>query len=212
MPEICQFIIFFGNMDKDHSVHGIFTETRIALWIPLIACILYKRTRTELECLFMKAWYEGCFRKQSFQWRIEYAHYWASNPTEYLPRLNRDLRRKFDKFQTKIEKAIKDAMDKQDDENILDCAKTYRYLFRNRFLTVDNGAGAEARKIPRSTEEVQNSEDVQRSIVSKAEFEAACDYNALISMGSDPKMSNGVQEMLLDECMQDGDEVRFQQH
>ncbi|KAE9961408.1 hypothetical protein BLS_002157, partial [Venturia inaequalis] len=206
MPEVCQFIIFFGNMDKDYSIHDIFTETRVALWIPIIAFVLYQRPRTELERLFMKAWYEGRFRKHSFQWRIEYARYWASNPTAYMPRLSRDLRRKFDKFQAKIEKTIQESMEKQDDKDILDCAKTYRYLFRNRFLAAENVSDVEARKIPRWADVSKDSEDVQKSMLSKDQFEAACNFDALVSMGSDPRMSSAVQAMLVDDCMEEGDE------
>ncbi|QDS74579.1 hypothetical protein FKW77_008216 [Venturia effusa] len=205
MPEKAQFIIFFSNMDKDHSVHDIFTETRGALWIILIASVLYKRPQAEIERLFIKAWYEGRFRKHSFRWRVEYARFWAAHPTEYMPRLTRGLRRKFEQFQKKIEQAVKDSMNMPDKE-VLDCAKTYRYLFRNRILGTDDGADAEARKISRSSDLPNDLSRALHSMVTDDEFQKACDYQALVKMGTDPQFSNGVQQLIVDECMEEGDE------
>lgn len=65
------------------------------------------------------------------------------------------------------------------------------------------------RKIPRFSDGPKEQEEVLKCTVSKAEFEAACDYDALVKMGANPQITKGVQEILLDECMEDGDEVSF---
>lgn len=208
MSEMALSIVLYSNLDKDFAVHDIFVETRFGIWHPTILHVLHKRERTQLEGLFMKAWYEGRFRKSSFRWRNEYVRYWKTHPKEYVPRLRSSAHRMFYKFQNNIEKAVKKSIHNPDQE-VLDAVVTYKYLFRNRFHESGNEVASSVRKIPRRNTQVprepevmegQNADEILRCMVTGAELAGSCDYQALVQMGTSLKVRRSV-NAILEECM-----------